>query len=387
MFGSSDIPRGWGFHNPVEVRFGPGSVEAGAVGFPWSRALLVTTAGMVRRGTSVMVRNAWKETEILVCDAVMPNPQLEDLDALATAWRGRGIEGVVALGGGSALDTGKVLGVLLGTPERFTLRRHFLEKEPLPASPPLPVVAIPTTSGTGSEVTPFATVWDAAQGMKYSLASPAMFPRAALLDPTLTYDLPWDVTVATGLDALCQGLESVWNRHATPISLELAMRGALQALTVLRQGRAVLESPELREQLMGASLLSGFAISQTRTALCHAISYPVTARFGVPHGVACGFAMPAVLEYNLTADDGRLEALARQLDQPSVSALVDALQALLESLEVPDRLRCHGVTTEAVVALASEMIVPGRSDNNLRAAEEADVAELLGRWLPRLLVA
>lgn len=380
------LPLSWKFHNPTDVRFGTGCVDAAAGQFAWKNMLLVTTPGMVSRGVASKVMEAWKEVCWSVTSEVTPNPRLADLDAWAKEWRGRGIEGIVALGGGSAVDAGKVLGVLLGAPADFSLARHFKEGAPLAGTPPVPMVAIPTTSGTGSEVTPFATVWDMENGKKYSLAGSAMFPKVALLDPELTLDLPWGVTVATGLDALCQAMESVWNRHASPVTLELALRAARGAWEVLREGREILTSLPLRSRLMEASLLAGLAISQTRTALCHSISYPVTAKLGVPHGVACGFVMPPVLRFNEAADDGRLARLALVLGFASAGALADGVEELLRGLGVPQMLAGHGVALSTLESLTGGMIAPGRADNNLRPAGVDDVRGMLREYLPGFLL-
>src|SRR5690606_30104611 len=147
-------------------------------------------------------------------------------------------------------------------------------------------------AGTGSEVTPFSTIWDGQGAKKYSVATPRLFPQKALLFPELTGTLPWDVTVCTGLDALSQCLESVWNRRATPLTSAIAtdgIRKIFQALPELKQNLGHLPS---RQLMMEASLFSGLCISQTRTAMAHAVSYPLTAHFGTPHGIACSFTLP-----------------------------------------------------------------------------------------------
>lgn len=375
----------WKFRNPVAVRFGYGCIAQAAAEFSWRKMLLVTSPGMLRRGTVDAVMKAWPGVEWEVCAEVEPNPQLDALDQLAAKLREHAVEGIVGLGGGSAVDSAKILGVLLAAGSDFSLHRHFREGQPLPPVKPVPVVAIPTTSGTGSEVTPFATVWDLLAARKYSLSGESLFPHAAFLAPELTYGLPWEVTLSTGLDALCQAMESVWNRHSSPITLELARRGAREAWEVLRQGTAVLDSPALRERLMEASLLAGLAISQTRTALCHSISYPVTARFGVPHGVACGFVLPAVLRFNAGADDGRLQELARDLGFASTATLADGLETWLREMGIPALLTRHGVTPGKLIPLVPEMITPGRADNNLRKAEGDDIAGILANYLPAFL--
>lgn len=368
---------GWRFHNPVRVQFGVGTVASGLAELPYRRMLLVTSSGMTRRGTTQWVREACRGGIQAVHDGVLPNPEMADLDELAVRHREAGFDAIVALGGGSALDTAKVLGVLLGAPADFTLRAHFLENRAVPEAAGIPAIAIPTTAGTGSEVTPFATVWDARAVKKYSLAHPRMFPVLALLDPTLTMELPWAVTLATGLDALCQALESIWNRNANPVTLGFAMSAVPLAWRALQQGERLMQSPALRADLLQASLLAGLAISHTRTALCHSMSYPVTAKFGLAHGLACAFTMPAVLRFNAASDDGRLAAVARRLDFASVQEFEDALTALLTDCNMNGILAEHGVTAARLEPLVPEMFHPGRADNNLRPADGTAIRAIL----------
>jgi phosphonate metabolism-associated iron-containing alcohol dehydrogenase len=377
----------WTYHNPVVVHFGTEAVTGAIAKLPYRRILMLTTPGMVARGTAQRLTARLGETAVHLCARVQPNPELAFLEELAGELRAAPFDAIIALGGGSVIDTAKVLSVLCAAPANFSLEGHFLRGEPLPTGPFKPVIALPTTSGTGSEVTPFATVWDSSSGKKYSVLDPRLFPAMALLDPVWTHDLPWAVTLSTGLDALCQSLESVWNRNANPITLRFALRGARLAWQVLHQGQAILQSPLLRAQLMEASLLAGLAISQTRTALCHSISYPITARYGVPHGLACGFVMPAVLEFNLPADDGRLAGLARELDCATGIALVAEIERLLAKLHVAEILRGYLASPLLLAEHAGEMITKGRSDNNLRSAQAKDVRQLLGAFLPRFFKA
>lgn len=368
---------GWSFYNPIKVQFGVGLAGPTLSALPYRRMLLVTSAGMTRRGTTQWAREACRGAIHAVHDGVLPNPEMADLDELAVRHRAAGFDAIVALGGGSALDTAKILGVLLGTPADFTLRDHFIGNCAVPDAPALPVIAIPTTAGTGSEVTPFATVWDAGAVKKYSLSHPRMFPTLAIVDPEMTKDLPWTVTLATGLDALCQALESVWNRHANPITLGFAMAAVPLAWRALQQGEGLMQSAALRADLLQASLLAGLAISHTRTALCHSMSYPVTAKFGLAHGLACAFTMPAVLRFNAESDDGRLADVARRLGFPSVSEFHVALRELLIARGLNGILAEHSITAARLDPLVSEMFHPGRADNNLRPTGVADIRGIL----------
>lgn len=298
------------------------------------------------------------------------------------------VDRIVALGGGSAIDTGKALSVILpGVGSDFSLRRHVVDGLPLPASGPLPLTAIPTTAGTGSEVTPFATIWDREREKKLSLTSPAIFPRMAVLDPDLTLGLPEDETVASGLDALSQGLESIWNRNANAVSLAVATRAVYLALNTLPRLVREPGSIELRSRMMEASLLAGIAISSTRTALAHSMSYPLTAVYGLPHGIACSFTLPALLDYNSKVDDGRFLQLIRALGLESVRALREVLIELLRDLRVGDRLRRYIPKLSDVVDLAPKMYTPGRADNNIRPVTDQLLTDVLTSSWNALVIA
>jgi alcohol dehydrogenase len=372
--------------HPVKARFGVGCVAGAASELAYRQILLISSPGMTRRGTTPWLAERCAGRVAEVFDAVGANPDLAFLDGLVRRYRAARFDAILALGGGSVLDTAKVLGVMLGTPDRFSLREHFLGGVPLVDAPGVPVIAIPTTAGTGSEFTPFATVWDLAAGKKYSLATPRLFPVEAWLDPELTLDLPWEITLASGLDALCQALESAWSRRATPQTLELAAQSARLSFPVLRRGRRTLTLAD-RTDLLRASMLAGLAISHTRTALCHSISYPLTARFGLAHGLACSFTMPAVLRFNSSSDDGRLVALAAQLGFASTAQLAAGLEELLQACEVDAHLAAGAITLARIAGLDSEMITPGRSDNNLRLVSGDDIRGILADaagYLPAL---
>lgn len=360
------MPAGvWEVRAPTRILFGPGRFAELAEHVAGRRVLLVTTKGAVRRGWTGLVRQQMGERLVGVCDTVTPNPTVDQLETSARRWRGIEADAVLAVGGGSVLDSAKVLAGVLrsGGALGEALRRGC----PAETGAELPVTAVPTTSGTGAEVTPFATVWDRVGRRKYSWSGPSVAPVTAVLDPRLTLGLGEAETIATGLDAVSHAMESVWNRNANPVSLALARESLRLSLRALPE---VLRSPgdlASRTQMSAASLLAGMAISLTRTALAHSMSYPLTLRYGVAHGVACSFALGAVLEYNATVDDGRLEETARSLGLANVAALQAAVHALLTATRARERIVSAAPTVE-VLGLAEEMVTPGRSDNNMRPA-------------------
>jgi alcohol dehydrogenase len=307
-------------------------------------------------------------------------PGLEELDAAIESLRGEEFDSVIAFGGGSAIDSAKALAIALAPNEKPLSLRSLLEDPArLAGRSPLPLFAIPTTSGTGSEVTPFATIWDHGNRRKLSLSGPMVFPRAAFVDPDLTAGMPKETAVSTGLDALNQAAESIWNRHLTPISEGLATRALRLGLDSLLRLAADPADGGAQAAMSECSLLAGLAISQTRTALCHSISYPLTAHFGIPHGLACAFTMEAVLRFNLGSDDGRFRRLAAALDpsEASPGSLLRRIGGMLSGLQVREAVRARVGSLGRLLAFAPEMSVPGRADNNLAPVLETDIRAIL----------
>lgn len=292
----SDIPS-WNHHNPVRIVCAP--LETLAQHVKAHHVLLVTTPGFVKRGVVQRVKDILTTHLVTVWDGVKPNPDLRDLDVATASLRALEIGCVVGLGGGSALDAAKVLASSIPSPAALTLCQVFRGDSVTPWAPRLPLLAIPTTSGTGAEVTPFASVWDHKDHKKYSLSGDFVYPDVALLDPTLTLTLGEDDTLYPALDTISHALESLWNKNCTPVSRTLAY----QALALSKEALPrVMKEPfnlKTRRDLQMASLLGGLAISQTRTAVAHAISYPLTTNFDVPHGLACSFTLEYLISINM----------------------------------------------------------------------------------------
>jgi alcohol dehydrogenase len=295
---------------------------------------------------------------------VTENPGLKEIQAAIEKVDGQNFDCIVAFGGGSAIDFAKSLAAGLASGSGGQdLRAIVSHPESLLENPPLPIHAIPTTSGTGSEVTHFATIWDYENRRKLSLTSQTLAPKTALVDSELTDLLPANATLSSGLDALNQAFESVWNKNSSPITVVLASRAislALEALPALHQN---LSNTVARDKMAEASLLAGLCINQTRTAICHSISYPLTAHFGVPHGVACAFTMAEVLSLCVEQTPSLFDTVISATGHHSAEALRDRIRALLLHLGVSARVRAAVGTVDSVLALKGEMVTVGRSDN------------------------
>lgn len=292
----------WSVHNPVAVHFGCGTLDARLSELVGDRrALLLLYPEAIGGPLQERLTTLLGDRLAGVMAAPAANPDLESLESLHIAlWSSdHGASCLVAVGGGSTIDTAK--GLALGTPGTpaggfSALRAHLREGRAFEPSARLALIAVPTTAGTGSEVTPWATLWDrsSAKGVKRSLHRADTWPEAALIDPALTLSCPHALTLASGLDALSHALEAIWNRGANPYSDALAVQAARGVLTTLPALLAAPHSLPLREAMSQAALLAGLAFAQTRTALAHALSYDVTLLRGTPHGLACSFSLPEV---------------------------------------------------------------------------------------------
>ena len=355
---------GWTFHNPVDVSFGDdalarlpavlGARSAVLVAFPEAAAL-----GYVER-----VARLLGPALVGTIDEIEPNPDVAELSRLHTGfWSEFGhCDAIVALGGGSALDTAKVLSVAPASGGFPEMTRLLAAGTPFSPARVKPLIAVPTTAGTGSEVTPWATVWDRTLGRKYSLHLRETWPEAAIVDPRLSASAPRALTLHSGLDALSHALEAIWNVNANPVSDLLAVSAARRMRATLPR---LIDNPGdagLRSQAALAALEAGLAFSNTRTALAHSISYEMTLRHGLPHGIACSFTLPLVLARAIGRRRDRDEVLARAFDVPLARA-PDDLATWLQGLQVSTEFASYGVTAEESRTLVETALAGPRGRN------------------------
>ncbi|WP_134677247.1 iron-containing alcohol dehydrogenase PsrA [Ectopseudomonas khazarica] len=342
------------FHNPVATYFGGGSLSqittltegqtVALVIFPEARGL-----GLVDKIQALL-----GDRLVHIVEDVQPNPDVAQLcTTYERFWQqAAGCETVLAVGGGSAIDTAKAL--MVGTTSGSFRELLSLLASGKQFTPPRckSLIAVPTTAGTGSEVTPWATIWDAAQQKKYSLHLSCTWPTAAIVDPELMLTVPAGVTVSTGLDALSHALEAIWNVNANPISDTFAISAIEDILECLPRLRQDLSSRDLRSRMALAALKAGMAFSNTKTALAHSISYEMTLRHGLPHGIACSFTLPYVLGLAWGRDATRDQTLQRVFGT-DLGLAQKRLREFLHSLDVKTEFTDYGVTESE----AQEMIL------------------------------
>lgn len=340
------------YMNPVQSVYGPGALSRLPQLLAGRKAALVTFPEAAAIGLLDRVKSVLGDSLACVIDQVMPNPDVAELAATwEDFWRSHAdTEVIIAVGGGSAIDTAKAL--MVGNDSgRFDELIAGLGGDAVFAPTRFKtLIAVPTTAGTGSEVTPWATIWDRQKQKKYSLHLRETWPAYAVVDPELMLSLPASVTLQSGLDALSHALESIWNVNANPISDTFAVAAVQETLAVLPALMRDLSSLELRGRMALAALKAGMAFSNTKTALAHSISYEMTLRYGLPHGIACSFPLPLVLKRAIGHSADRDHVLAQALGVPLPEAPA-FLTRFIEGLGVNTRFADYGVGEEEAQAM------------------------------------
>jgi phosphonate metabolism-associated iron-containing alcohol dehydrogenase len=373
-----DSNRFFSYHNPVHIHFGVGSYAqslAQNLGSTEAQVgLFYGHSAMQELGAIDAIRQGLAHSCIREYGNIAPNPDMRDISAVLETWPET--DWVIGIGGGSVLDFAKSVAFMAGQEE--SLRTFLTQGDATSARAGLPFIAIPTTSGTGSEVTPWATVWDFEENKKYSLSDPRMFARRAIVDPSLMLGLPPYVTAYSGFDALSHALESFWSRHANPVSDLYAIEAVRLSLAHLGPVMGDLASIQHRAGLARASLYAGMAFSNTKTAAVHAVSYPMTLYYGVPHGVACSLTLAEFWQYNLDAiDPAKVARLLAAVGEKDPEALTGRLRALARQTGLPTTLSQAGIPREGIDVIVDEGFNPARVANNPRQLTRDDLRDVL----------
>lgn len=371
------------FNTSKSIQFGVGMLaQIGTIAREriGARVMLVTDPGMMATGiidrALELLRNAGVEVELFK-DVEADPPEAVILQATEQAQAAK-VEGIIGLGGGSSLDVAKLVALLaLG---RETLKDVYGVGNA--KGPRLPLVLIPTTSGTGSEVTPISIV-TTGENAKMGVVSPVILPDIALLDPELTYGLPAHVTAATGIDAMVHAIEAYASASANnnPISRMLAT----QALTLM--GQSILtavhdgSNRDARGDMLLGSMLAGQAFANSPVAAVHALAYPLGGNFHIPHGLSNALVLPHVLRFNVIEAPGpyaelapfAFPELARLEGQERAAAFCEALADLSAKCGLQANLRAMDIPEDILPTLASEAMNQTRLlVNNPREVTEAD---------------
>ena len=362
------------FRTPERIVHGVGALDS--LGEETARlgkkALLVTgKKALERSGAISRMRRALAEAGVAVkgFSGVEPEPEVTSVDGGRAACREGGCELVIAAGGGSVLDVGKAIACLVNEEAKTSEFLRGLEM----TTTGIPCVAIPTTSGTGAEVTPNSVVCDRSVPIKKSIRGPGILPRVALLDPELTICVPPKLTAYSGADALTQAIESLVSIHATPLTKALS----LYAIRLLKNSVAQAfddgGNMEARTDAAYGSLMAGMALANARAGAAHGIAHPLGVRYNIPHGLVCGVLLPHVMEMNAAyakSEFSELEAILGE-NPPTF------INKLLERLDMPARLTDFGLKESEFEVIASESMPSGSLKANPKKVEPEDVVMIL----------
>jgi 4-hydroxybutyrate dehydrogenase len=367
----------WSF--PTTVVFGVGAVATVAAHVKRlgaARALVVCDAGVVRVGIAERVRSLLEAGGIgaSVFDKVDPNPIENNVSDGVAAYRAYGAACVVAVGGGSPLDVGKLIALKVTHERPLADYDDAIDGGNLIGPNVPPIVTIPTTAGTGSEVGRSGVVTLAATGRKTVIFSPHLLARVALLDPELTRSMPARVTAATGFDALTHCLEAYCSTGDHPMADAIALGGLELCAQNLR--RAVLQGDDLgaRGAMMKAAMMGAVAF-QKGLGACHSLAHPLSSEKGMHHGLANALCLPAVVDFNQSAAAERLERVRGILD-PKARTCGDALRALRTSVGLPGGLRAEGVVEADLPKLSQKASEDACHRSNPRPVTREDLEAL-----------
>lgn len=380
------------FRAPSVISTGPGAAkEAGAYARSLGkRALIVTDANLERIGLLADIKTSLDAASVsyTVYDKVVMEPVIEYVENGLRAFGEAGADLVVAVGGGSPIDTGKAIAALSRNTGEIS---DYMGANKI-GKPSAPLIAIPTTAGTGSEVTPFTIITNTETDVKMLIASPHILPTVALVDPLMTLRMPPGITAATGLDALTHAIEAYVSVKAQPITDTFALQAIRLISANLRMAWSNPDNLEARSRVLMGALQAGLAFANSSVALVHGMARPIGAYFHVAHGLSNAVLLPIVIEFSVPGNPRRYADIAEAMGEETkglstadaAQITVDAVKRLNADLQIPN-LRGLGIDLakfESVVSkMAEDAIASGSPGNNPRKAIPEEIVALYRKAL------
>lgn len=347
------------------------------------RVIIVCDEFMVKSGTVDKVKSYLSNCQVSVFSKIVPDPPIEIVAEGINFLKSCDAQVMIALGGGSAIDAAKAI-------RELAKRAGWPDVEEC--------FAIPTTSGTGSEVTKFSVITNKQEGVKYPLVSDALQPMVAILDPELVKTVPPSITADTGMDALAHALEAYVSTEATDFTDALAEKAITLLMKFLPDAYYRGNDLLAREKVHNAACLAGMAFNTAGLGICHSIAHTVGGKFHVPHGRSNAMILPHVIEFNAGLESGdtlmakKYQRLAKLIGLPNISpvvavnSLIRKVRELQDMFGIPENLRQAGVEQSDVLAMKDEMIqsilADACTDTNPRTPLAGDIEKLLGKITP-----
>lgn len=313
---------------------------------------------------------------VLFTSPIPQNPTQEFIQSEIGRFKAEAFDLVLAVGGGSVLDVAKLMAAVI--PQKNQSLSDYINQSATFRDPSVPLIAVPTTAGTGSEVTPFASL-ETHEKKKISISDTALFPSVAVVDPLLTYSMPGYLTASSGFDAIAQAIESFWSVHATPSSRPHALKSLGSSIENLPRVMEEPHSSSGRSAMALASSEAGLAIAQTKTTAVHSVSYPMTAHFRIAHGHACALTLSSFIRFNapVLKEEGR--PLLNAFKASSYEDMADQVDRLMERVGLQRKLSSLGIQREGLELIIRDGFRPDRIKNNPREVTQEAVRDILNQ--------
>lgn len=350
------------FFSPRRIHFGTGTFEKlPELCASKGRRFLILTGGssFKQSGMQDKLSNLFENNglKFKITDGLSHEPEVEDIDRIAEEAKHFEPDAVLAIGGGSVIDAGKALSGLL--PNGGSVR-DYLEGvgNQAMAKDPLPFIAVPTTAGTGTEATKNAVISSAREGFKKSMRDDRLLPALSLIDPLLTVSAPKSVTASSGMDAICQLIESYTTVNPNPFCDALALRTIPAALRSILRAYHAPEDVEAREQMSLAALTSGLCLANAGLGAAHGFAAGFGVILGLPHGLCCGVLLPHVMRYNFERGVARYADIANVLlpfiknDNHAVLRMIERIESINSEIGIPYDFKYLKIPQDKIEALA-----------------------------------
>lgn len=356
----------WEFSLPVKIYFGTDKINElpqiiSEYGF--KRGVLVCSNTLKKNGVADEIIKNCKGIMVDVFSDIRPNPTTDNVNDCVKVLRENKADFAVALGGGSPMDCCKAACAIAKGDD--IIESYHTGGKPINKDEVIPMIAVATTSGTGSEITNISVLTDLKKNVKSTMNDPLMYPKAAIVDPRLTLSVPPKVTASTGLDVLAHALESVWSVLHQPICEACSVHAAKIVFEWLYKAYSEPHNLEAREKMAEASIVAGVAFSNPRTAGSHACSFPLTNLYGVPHGEACAMTLDFFARYNAEAENGRLNKFAQNCGFSNAYEMADAITSLKKRMGMAMTLTQIGVKTDEEIEKLAEMSMTPLMERNM----------------------
>ena len=332
--------------------------------------LIVTDKGIVKSNTldALFVYLELEDFSYRIFDDVLPEPEVSTVNICSRYFEEGGHDAVIAVGGGSVMDIAKCVAVFSGYSGKI---HDFFGVDNVPERS-IPIIAIPTTSGTGSEVTNIAILSDSDAQLKKGIVSDYLLPDLAIVSPQMTLKCPANITAASGIDALVHAVESILSVNSSPLTDALAHKAIELICSSLVQAYKNPNDLQARENMANGSLMAGLSFGNAGVGAVHALAYPLGGKYNMPHGVSNALLLPHVMEFNKLVCYEKFTLIGKSMGlvmtdnnhEENANVVIAEMRDLCKEVEIPEGLRSYGIPIDDLAGLASEAIKIDRLLNN-----------------------